>query len=100
MKKNNLLLTITLCLLLSSCGMQKFTIGDTSGETILQDKRKEIHLFNSIPIKKRERNYSFPISGDAKGYEITTGRNLFDYLITVVTGGIINMRTVRFRSTK
>ena len=100
MKKNyrNLLYALTLCLLLSSCGMQKFSIGDTSGQPVSQDKRKCVMLFWGIlPIGRKQE---FPAVADAKGYVITTRHNAVDFIITGVTGGIVGLKTVKFEATK
>ena len=96
MMKKILSIAVTLCLL-TSCGMQKFTIGDTSGEKVNSDHRKMFHILEVIPIGRKQ---SFPINADAKGYEIITRYNLFDCLVTGLTVGIVNMKTVKFKSYK
>jgi hypothetical protein len=97
MKKNIVMLSMVSLLLLSSCGAQKFYIGDTSGQTISKDKRKMVHLFWILPIGKKQ---SFPAVADAKGYVIITRHTLFDYLITGITGSIVDMKTVKFEAVK
>jgi hypothetical protein len=97
MKRRNLLYIISLCIILSSCGMQKFTIGDTSGETIVHEKKKMVHLFIFIPIGRKKE---FPMMGEAKGYEIITRYNFWDCVVSGLTVGIVNMKTVKYKATK
>lgn len=98
MKIKNILYCAVLCAVLSSCGMQKFSIGETSGSTFNQDKRKCIHLFwGVIPIGRKQE---FPIYAEAKGYEITTRNNALDFIVTSLTGGIFMMKTVKYEPKK
>jgi hypothetical protein len=89
---------LSLCLVLSSCGMQKFSIGDTTGQTVSQDKRKCVMLFwGLLPIGRKQ---TFPAVADAKGYVITTRHNAVDFIVTGITGGIVGLKTVKFEATK
>ena len=89
---------VLIAVILSSCGMQKFYIGETSGQTFNQDKRKCMHLFwGIVPIGRKQ---SFPSYADAKGYEITTRFSLVDYVISGLTGGIVTSKTVKFEPKK
>ncbi len=97
MKKLIFTLAIASSILLPSCGMQKFTVGDTSGETIANDKRKMVHLFYIVPIGRKQ---SFPVISDAKGYEVTTKHNVLDFIITGITVGLVDMKTVKFKAMK
>ena len=98
MKNTSILYILILCTLICGCGMQKFSIGETSGPTINQDKRKCVHLFwGVIPIGRKQ---TFPASSDAKGYVIITRHNTLDYIVTGLTGGLIMMKTVKFEAKK
>jgi len=98
MKRYTILYALTLCLVLSSCGTQKFSIGETSGQTISTDKRKMVHLFwGFIPIGKKQ---TFPAVENAKGYTITTKYNVVDFIVSYFTGGIVGMKSVKFEALK
>ncbi len=98
MKKTIFLLIVVGSLLLTSCGTQKFYVGETSGKTISHEKRKKVSLFwGLIPIGKKQH---FPAVVDAKGYIIITRYNIFDLLVTDLTAGIINLKTVKFEAVK
>jgi hypothetical protein len=78
--------------------MQRFSIGETQGETINQEKRKCVHLFwGLVPIGRKQ---SFPTYADAKGYVVTTRHNTVDFLATLLTGGLFEMKTVKFEAKK
>jgi len=78
--------------------MQRFSIGDTGGVEIAQDKRKTIHLFwGIVPIGRKQ---TFPAYADAKGYVVTTRYNGVDFLVTFLTGGIVGMKTVKYEAKK
>lgn len=80
-----------------SCGTQKFSMGDTNGETISKDKQKSIRLFwGWIPIDK-SHNFSYP---NATGYKVTTRYNFGDFLVSALTGGIVILKTVKFEAIK
>ncbi len=92
------IILLTSCLLFSGCAMQKFSIGDTSGQVVSQEKRKMVHLFwGIVPIGRKQ---VFPSVTDAKGYVIITKHNFIDFLVTDLTGGLVGMKTVKFQATK
>ena len=98
MKSKSILVAFLLCTLCWSCGMQRFSIGETSGPTISEDKRKCVHLFwGIVPIGRKQ---TFPAYADAKGYVIVTRHNGIDYLVTFLTGGLVEMKTVRYEAKK
>ena len=98
MKTHNFFTLVILITLLCSCGTQKFSIGQTEGQTFNQDKRKCIHLFwGIVPIGRKQ---SFPSYADAKGYIIITRYSALDYLATLLTGGIFEMKTVKYEPKK
>lgn len=98
MKRYTILFALSLSLILSGCGTQKFFIGETSGQTISTDKRKMVHLFwGVIPIGKKQY---FPAVENAKGYTITTKYNVVDFVVSYFTAGIVGMKTVKFEALK
>jgi hypothetical protein len=97
MKKTVLLSLVAFSLILSSCGTQKFYIGDTSGKEITQDKGKMVHLFWVIPIGRKK---AYPLVEGAKGYTITTKYKLIDFLVTGLTATVIQMKSVKFEANK
>jgi hypothetical protein len=98
MKTKTILYALCIAVTLCSCGMQKFSIGETSGATFNQDKRKAVYLFwGIVPIGRKQ---TFTAYADAKGYEITTRYNGIDFLATLLTGGIFGMKTVKYEPHK
>ncbi len=97
MKKNIMLLMLASSLILSSCGMQKFKIGDTSGKTISEDKGKMVHLFWIVPIGRKK---AYPLVEGAKGYTITTKYKLLDFIVCLITGTVVDMKSVKFEANK
>lgn len=98
MKTKIFLLSLLLLSMLtfSSCGTQKFFIGDTSGKEIQSQKSKQIKIFWIINIGKKQ----YFSAANADGYEIITRYNIGDAIVSGLTGSIINMKTVKFKAYK
>jgi len=96
MKSNFILLSLISILLFSSCGTQKFYIGDTSGTETQSQKSKYVKVFWIIKIGKKQQ-FS---AANADGYEIITRYNLGDIIVSGLTGSIVNMKTVKFKAYK
>ena len=92
-----LIVFVAISTFFSSCGMQRFYIGKTDGKTIVTEKRKKIQLFWLIPVGRRQHFSSYTSEG-ATGYIITTRYNFFDFLISALTGDIVDMKTVKFKA--
>lgn len=98
MKTRLVTLCIIVSMLLCACSTQKFFVGDTSGTTFNQDKRKAVYLFWGIICFGRKQN--FVIYPEAKGYSIITRFNGIDMIVTSLTGGVILMKTIKYEPKK
>lgn len=96
MKSKFILLSIISILLFSSCGTQKFYVGDTSGTETQSQKSKYVKLFWIVKIGKKQQ---FSVA-NADGYEIITKYSLGDIIVSGLTGSIVNMKTVKFKAYK
>ena len=96
MKTKIILFSLLSLLLFSNCGTQKFYIGDTSGKEFQSDKSKFVKVFWVFKIGKKQ---SFSATG-ADGYMIVTKYKAVDMIVTWLTVGIVNMKSVKFEAYK
>lgn len=96
MKTIFILLSLVCLLLFSSCGTQKFYVGDTSGKEVQSQKSKYIKIFWIIQVGKKQQ---FSVA-NADGYKIVTKYKLLDMIVSGLTGTIVNMKTVKFEAYK
>ncbi|HWY10046.1 MAG TPA: hypothetical protein VN026_01915 [Bacteroidia bacterium] len=96
MKTKIILLSLLSLLLFSNCGTQKFYIGDTSGKEIQSQKSKFVKVLWVFKIGKKQ---SFSATG-ADGYIIVTKYKLVDAIVSGLTVGIVNMKSVKFEAYK
>lgn len=96
MKPKIILLSLLSLLLFSNCGTQKFYVGDTNGKEVQSQKSKYIRVFVVIKVGKKQQ-FS---SANADGYIITTKYSLVDMIVSYLTVGIVNMKSVKFEAYK
>jgi hypothetical protein len=92
MKKHvsNFVLVFVLCVSLSSCYTQTYTVG-SGAQTGIQVKEKNHYLIAGLaPLKTADPT---KMAGDAKNYEVTTTHSFIDGLINLITGGIYTPTT-------
>ncbi len=94
MKTKFIILSMTAMFMLSSCGTQKFYIGDTSGKETQSQKSKYIKVFWFISIGKKQ----YFSAAKADGYIVTTRYNIGDLIVSGITGSMVNMKTVKFEA--
>lgn len=94
MKKLTFVL-LAFTLLLNSCMVNRHTVGDgpvgKKGSTLQYSKAKQPYLFWGL-IALGNSNPAAPQSGN---YQIKTSYNFWDGFVSMLTGGIFSMRTVR-----
>lgn len=100
MKANLNLIKVTsvffaILLLFSSCMVTRTTIGDgpvgKQGKTEVYSKSKQFYLFwGFVKLGKGQ-----PAIPEDKNIQVKTSFNVFDALVTTLTGGIFSMQTVK-----
>lgn len=93
MKMSSVFLAVFL--LLSSCMVTRTTIGDgpvgKKGKTEVYSKSKQFYLFwGFVKLGKGQ-----PVIPEDKNLQVKTSYNVFDALVTTLTGGIFSMQTVK-----
>lgn len=90
-----LAILMTCLLLTTSCLTHRHTVGDgpvgAQGRTEVYSRAKQVYIFwGLVPLGRPQP--AAPSHGD---YQIKTGYNIGDALLSVVTGGILQFRTIR-----
>ena len=94
-KKFTFLIVIIICMLFTSCMVNRHTIGDgpvgKKGQSERYSKSKQPYLFWGL-IAMGNSNPNAPGHGN---YQIKSSFNFWDSIATSLTAGIFSMRTVR-----